>query len=143
MVQSTDKPVAVSFKDLIIQLKNIKANSFSGNLVVRIEPNLSWTFSFRLGRVGWVSGGVDLFDCWQRHLALARLELPVHKLAEINCPTIKPLDSNTLADLLVENLVDREKCTGIVTGMIVECLFDMVVIDYPIDLPKLEQEMSN
>jgi two-component system, chemotaxis family, response regulator PixG len=126
MVQSTDRPVAVSFKDLIIQLKNIKANSFSGNLVVKIEPSLSWTFSFRLGRVGWISGGVDLFDCWQRHLALAKLELPVHKLAEINCPTIKPLDSNTLADLLVENLVDREKCAGIVTGMIVECLFDII-----------------
>jgi hypothetical protein len=39
MVQSTDKPVALSFKDLIIQLKNIKANSFSGNLVVKIHLN--------------------------------------------------------------------------------------------------------
>jgi two-component system, chemotaxis family, response regulator PixG len=126
MVQSTDKPVALSFKDLIIQLKNIKANSFSGNLVVKIEPSLSWTFSFRLGRVGWISGGVDLFDCWQRHLANARLELPVNKLAEVNSPTIKALDSNTLADLLVENLIDRQKCADIVTGMTVECLFDII-----------------
>jgi two-component system, chemotaxis family, response regulator PixG len=126
MVQSTDRPVALSFKDLIIQLKNIKANSFSGNLVVKIEPNLNWTFSFRLGRVGWVSGGVDPLDCWQRHLALARLEIPVNKLAEINTPTLRGLDSNTLADLLVESLIDRQKCADIVTGMTVESLFDII-----------------
>jgi two-component system, chemotaxis family, response regulator PixG len=126
MVQTNDKPVALSFKDLIIQLKNIKANSFSGNLVVKIEPSLSWTFSFRLGRVGWVSGGVDLLDCWQRHLALARLEIPVNKLADISNPVEKPLDSNTLASLLTDELIDRQKCADLVTGMTVECLFDII-----------------
>jgi two-component system, chemotaxis family, response regulator PixG len=126
MVQTDDKPVALSFKDLIIQLKNIKANSFSGNLVVKIEPNLSWTFSFRLGRVGWVSGGVDLLDCWQRHLALAQLDIPLNKLADINNPIEKPLDSHTLASLLTDELIDRQKCANLVAGMTVECLFDII-----------------
>jgi two-component system, chemotaxis family, response regulator PixG len=126
MVPNNDKPVALSFKDLIIQLKSIKANSFSGNLVVKIEPSLSWTFSFRLGRVGWVSGGVDALDCWQRHLALAQLEIPLNKLADINNPLEKPLDSHILASLLVEELIDRQKCADLVTGMIVECLFDII-----------------
>jgi two-component system, chemotaxis family, response regulator PixG len=126
MVQNNDKPVALSFKDLIIQLKNIKANSFSGNLFVKIDPNLSWTFSFRLGRVGWVSGGVDAIDCWQRHLALAQLEIPLNKLADINNPVGKALDSHTLADLLVEELIDRQKCADLVAGMTVESLFDII-----------------
>jgi two-component system, chemotaxis family, response regulator PixG len=126
MVQSTDRPVALSFKDLIIQLKNIKANSLTGNLIVKIDPNLSWIFSFKLGRVGWVSGGVDSLDCWQRHLTLTRLDIPLNKLAEINSPTAKALDSNTLADLLVENLIDRQKCADLVAGMIVESLFDII-----------------
>jgi two-component system, chemotaxis family, response regulator PixG len=126
MVQSTDKPVALSFKDLIIQLKNIKANSFSGNLVVKIDPNLSWIFSFKLGRVGWVGGGVDPLDCWQRHITLARLDIPLNKLAEVNSPTGRALDSHILADLLVENLIDRQKCADLVTGMIVESLFDII-----------------
>jgi two-component system, chemotaxis family, response regulator PixG len=126
MVPNQDKPVALSFKDLIIQLKNIKANSFSGNLIVKIEPNLIWTFSFRLGRVGWVSGGVDLLDCWQRHLALAQLEIPINKLADINNPVEKPLDSHILAGLLTEDLIDRQKCADLVTGMVVECLFDII-----------------
>ncbi len=126
MVQSTNKPVALSFKDLIIQLKNIKAQSFSGNLIVKIEPGLSWTFSFRLGRLGWVGGGVDQVNCWQRSLTLARLDIPVDKLAEINNPHGKSLDSHTLADLLVEELIDRDKCANLVTGMTVENLFDII-----------------
>ncbi len=126
MVQTSDKPVALSFKDLIIQLKSIKANSFSGNLVVKIEPSLSWTLSFRLGRIGWVGGGVDPLDCWQRHLALAQLEIPLNKLADINNPVEKPLDSHTLAGLLTDELIDRQKCADLVTGMTVECLFDII-----------------
>lgn len=126
MLQNNDKPVALSFKDLIIQLKNIKANSFSGNLVVKIDPNLSWTFSFRLGRVGWVSGGVDSIDCWQRHLALAQLDIPLNKLADINNPVEKTLDSHILARLLVDELIDRQKCAELVAGMIVESLFDII-----------------
>ena len=126
MVQSTNKPVALSFKDLIIQLKNIKAQSFSGNLIIKIEPGLSWTFSFRLGRLGWVGGGMDQIDCWQRSLTLAKLDIPVDKLAEINNPHAKSLDSHTLADLLAEELIDREKCANLVTGMTVENLFDII-----------------
>ena len=126
MVQISDKPVALSFKDLIIQLKSIKANSFSGNLIVRIEPSLSWTVSFRLGRVGWVGGGVDTVDCWQRHLALAQLEIPINKLADINNPVERPLDSHILASLLTDELIDRQKCADLVTGMVVECLFDII-----------------
>lgn len=126
MVQTNDRPVALSFKDLIIQLKSIKANSFSGNLVVKIEPNLSWTLAFRLGRVGWVSGGVDALDCWQRHLALAQLEIPINKLAEINNPVERSLDSHILAGLLTDELIDRQRCTDLVAGMIIECLFDII-----------------
>jgi two-component system, chemotaxis family, response regulator PixG len=126
MAPNNDKPVALSFKDLIIQLKNIKTNSFSGNIVVKIEPSLSWTLSFRLGRVGWVSGGVDPLDCWQRHLALAQLEIPLNKLANINNPVEKPLDSDILASLLVEELIDRQKCAKLVTGMTAEYLFDII-----------------
>ena len=126
MVQISEKPVALSFKDLIIQLKNIKAHSFSGNLVVKTDPNFSWIFSFRLGRVGWVSGGVDLLDCWQRHLALAQLDIPLNKLAEVNNPVGKALDSHTLADLLASDLIDRQKCAELVAGIAVESLFDII-----------------
>jgi two-component system, chemotaxis family, response regulator PixG len=126
MIESNVKSAGLSFKDLIIQLKNIKSQSFSGNLVVRVETNLSWVFSFRLGRLGWVHGGIDPINCWQRNLSLAQLDLPSDKLAEVNNPLKRALDSHTLADLLVEDLIDREKCADLVTRMTTESLFDII-----------------
>jgi two-component system, chemotaxis family, response regulator PixG len=126
MIESTDKLAGLSFKDLIVELKNIKNQSFSGNLVVRVDTNLSWSFSFRLGRLGWVEGGIDAVSCWQRNLALAQLNLPSEKLAEINNPYKRSIDSHTLAELLVEESIDRQTCAVLVARMVTENLFDII-----------------
>jgi two-component system, chemotaxis family, response regulator PixG len=76
--------------------------------------------------LGWVSGGVDQLNCWQRNLSLARLNLPPERLAEVNNPTKTPLDSNTLAEVLVEELIDRQKCAELVERMAIENLFDII-----------------
>lgn len=126
MIEGIEKSTGLSFKDLIIHLKYIKSQSFSGNLMVKVEPNLIWTFSFRLGRLGWVDGGVEPIGCWQRNLSLAKLDLPPEKLAEINNPHTTSLDSHILADLLVAELIDRSKCADLVAGMTIESLFDVI-----------------
>jgi two-component system, chemotaxis family, response regulator PixG len=126
MVESSTKLTGISFKDLIIQLKNIKSQSFSGNLIVKVETHPSWTFSFRLGRLGWVDGGLEPINCWQRNLSLAQLNLPPEKLAEINNPHKTILDSNVLAELLVEELIDRQKCAELVARMTIDSLFDVI-----------------
>jgi len=126
MIEGIEKSTGLSFKDLIIHLKYIKSQSFSGNLIVKVEPNLIWTFSFRLGRLGWVDGGVEPIGCWQRNLSLAKLDLPPEKLAEINNPHKTSLDSQILAELLVAELIDRSKCADLVAGMTIESLFDVI-----------------
>ena len=126
MIEGIEKSTGLSFKDLIIHLKYIKSQSFSGNLMVKVEPNLIWTFSFRLGRLGWVDGGVEPIGCWQRNLSLAKLDLPPEKLAEINNPHKTSLDSQILAELLVAELIDRSKCADLVAGMTIESLFDVI-----------------
>jgi two-component system, chemotaxis family, response regulator PixG len=126
MVQSSEKLTGISFKDLIIQLKNIKSQSFSGNLIVKVETYPSWIFSFRLGRLGWVDGGLEPINCWQRNLSLAQLNLPPEKLAEINNPHKTTLDSNILAELLVGELIDRQQCAELVARMTVDDLFDVI-----------------
>ena len=126
MVEGIEKSTELSFKDLIIHLKYIKSQSFSGNLIVKVEPNLSWTFSFRLGRLGWVDGGVEPIGCWQRNLSLAKLNLPSEKLAQINDPHKTALDSHILAELLVAKLIDRAKCAELVARMSIESLFDVI-----------------
>jgi two-component system, chemotaxis family, response regulator PixG len=126
MIESSEKLTSISFKDLIIQLKNIKSQSFSGNLVIKIEAHPSWTFSFRLGRVGWVDGGIDPISCWQRNLSLAQLNLPPERLAEVNNPRKSNLDSNILAELLVSESIDRQQCAELVARMTIESLFDVI-----------------
>ena len=126
MIESSEKLTSISFKDLIIQLKDIKSQSFSGNLVIKIEAHPSWTFSFRLGRVGWVDGGIEPINCWQRNLSLAQLNLPPERLAEVNNPHNSNLDSNILADLLVSESIDRQQCAELVARMTIESLFDVI-----------------
>jgi two-component system, chemotaxis family, response regulator PixG len=126
MIESGEKLTAISFKDLIIQLKNIKSQSFSGNLVIKVDKYPSWIFSFRLGRFGWVDGGVEPIGCWQRNLNLANLNLPPEKLAEVNNPHKTVLDSNILAGLLVEEAIDRQQCAELVGRMAIESLFDVI-----------------
>jgi two-component system, chemotaxis family, response regulator PixG len=48
MIQEHIKPIDLSFKDLIIRLKDIKEKSFSGNLTVKVEAAPS-----RAIRLGW------------------------------------------------------------------------------------------
>jgi two-component system, chemotaxis family, response regulator PixG len=126
MVQSSERAAGLSFKDLILKLKEIKTQSFSGNLIVKVEPDLSWILSFRMGRIGWVGGGIEPINCWQRNLTLAQLDLPADKLAEVNNPNQSTLDSNILAELLVAELIDRQKCAELVARMTVENLFDII-----------------
>jgi two-component system, chemotaxis family, response regulator PixG len=126
MIESSEKLTSISFKDLIIQLKDIKSQSFSGNLVIKIEAHPSWTFSFRLGRVGWVDGGIEPISCWQRNLSLAQLNLPPERLAEVNNPRKSNLDSNILAELLVSESIERQQCAELVARMSIESLFDVI-----------------
>jgi two-component system, chemotaxis family, response regulator PixG len=126
MIQENIKPIDLSFKDLIIRLKDIKEKSFSGNLTIKVDAAPSWTLCFRLGRLGWVSGGIEPVNRWQRNLALAQLNLPPEKLAEINNPQQAVLDSHTLAKLLSEDAIDRAQCSELVVRMTTECLFDII-----------------
>jgi two-component system, chemotaxis family, response regulator PixG len=126
MIQENVKPIDLSFKDLIIRLKDIKEKSFSGNLTIKVDAAPSWTLSFRLGRLGWISGGIEPVNRWQRNLVLAQLTLPPEKLAEINNPQQTALDSHTLAKLLSEEAIDRSQCSELVVRMTTECLFDII-----------------
>ncbi len=86
-----------SFRDIIEQLKDIKLRSFSGNLIIQVESAPSWMLSFSLGRLGWISGGIEPIDRWQRNLAIACLDLPLDRLVKTNSHEEIFLNSNTLA----------------------------------------------
>jgi two-component system, chemotaxis family, response regulator PixG len=126
MVQDSVKAAELSFKDLIFCLKDIREKSFSGNLTVKVETAPSWVLSFRAGRLGWVGGGIEPVNRWQRNLALANLNLAPERLAEVYNPQKTNLDANTLAQLFTEELIDRNQCGELIGRMIVESLFDII-----------------
>jgi two-component system, chemotaxis family, response regulator PixG len=98
----------LSFRDTIAQLKEIKVKSFSGNLIIKIESAPSWMLSFSSGRLGWISGGIEPIDRWQRNLAIACLDLPLDRLVKTNSHEEIFLNSNTLAQqwVAIEVLFD-------------------------------------
>ncbi len=126
MIQDSIKATESSFKDLIFCLKDIREKSFSGNLTVKVDTAPSWILSFRAGRLGWVGGGIEPVNRWQRNLALANLNLAPERLAEIYNPQKTNLDANTLAQLFTEELIDRNQCGELIGRMIAESLFDII-----------------
>jgi two-component system, chemotaxis family, response regulator PixG len=70
-----------TFKDLITQFNQIRTDTFSGNLIVRVENVPSWMLCFTAGRLAGISGGIDAIERWQRNLALVAIEVPVGRSA--------------------------------------------------------------
>jgi two-component system, chemotaxis family, response regulator PixG len=120
-----------SFKETIEQLKDIKLRSFSGNLIIQVESAPSWMLSFSLGRLGWISGGIEPIDRWQRNLAIACLDLPLDRLVKTNSQEEIFLNSNTLAQQWAA----------------VEVVFDIIQISqrgkHPISYQKIPIEHHN
>jgi two-component system, chemotaxis family, response regulator PixG len=90
-----------SFRDLITQFTDIKNNALSGNTIVRVESEPSRMFSFNVGKLVGVSGGVNSTDCWRRSLEAAKLQSPPNLLIENSGNQKIPLPVYAIAQKLV------------------------------------------
>jgi two-component system, chemotaxis family, response regulator PixG len=118
--------IGINTDELIVQLQNIGDKAFSGNLNIKIDDTSGWVFSFRLGRLGWVSGGISPIDRWQRNVELAQLNLDRDKLPNISDVQRKIGDSHTLAKLFNRESIDRQQWADFITRTAIECLFDII-----------------
>jgi two-component system, chemotaxis family, response regulator PixG len=87
----------VRFRDLISEVKQIGANSLSGNLVIQVADIPSWMLCFSLGRLAGISGGIDAIERWERNLALASLNMPLDRLVKSTNHQEVFLNSNKIA----------------------------------------------
>ena len=94
--ERTDR-VNNNFKDLIVCINDIEQNSFSGNLVAKVESLPKWIFCFLAGRLVDIGGGIDANNRWQRNLAVACLNLPLDRFVKSSNDEEIFLNSNTLA----------------------------------------------
>ncbi len=77
---TTRSQTNVKFKDLIAEFNHIKADGFSGNLIIQVADTPSWMLYFSAGLLAGISGGIDAIDRWKRNLALASLNVPLDRL---------------------------------------------------------------
>jgi two-component system, chemotaxis family, response regulator PixG len=98
----------LNFRDLIVQFKDLKANIFSGHFIIQVGSTPSWMFSFNLGKLSWISGGIDPITRWQRNLDIANLHLSLNLPGEIGNHNHTLLKSHLLAQQLLaaETLFD-------------------------------------
>lgn len=94
---NTTSQTNVKFKDLIAEFKNIKANAWSGNLIIQVADTPSWMLYFSGGLLAGISGGIDAIDRWNRNLALASLNVPLDRLVKSTNDREIFLNSNKIA----------------------------------------------
>ena len=97
MIMSINSQNNVRFKDLIAEFNQIRADAFSGNLVIQVTDTPSWMLCFYAGRLAGISGGIDPIARWQRNLALASLNAPLDRLIKSTDRQEIFLNSNQLA----------------------------------------------
>ena len=98
----------LSFRDLIVELEKIKAKTLSGHFIVQVGSIPSWMFSFNLGKLSWISGGIAPITRWQRNLDIASLQLSLNLPSEVTNHNDILLNSHLLAQQLLatETLFD-------------------------------------
>jgi two-component system, chemotaxis family, response regulator PixG len=118
IAQREAKLVHISFKESIVQFKSIKQRAFSGNVIIEISTVSQWMFSFSLGRLISISGGLDSVNRWQRNLEIARLGLGSDRSVQAdNAPIIE-------ANISATTLLERQKVAQ--QWVATEVLFDLI-----------------
>jgi two-component system, chemotaxis family, response regulator PixG len=118
IAQREAKLIRISFKESIFQFKSIKQQAFSGNVIVEISTIAQWMFSFSLGRLVSISGGLDSVNRWQRNLEIVQLGLSTDRSGKVDDTlTIEP-------NISAINFSEQQKIAQKLSA--VEVLFDLI-----------------
>jgi two-component system, chemotaxis family, response regulator PixG len=118
IAQREAKLVYISFKESIVQFKSIKQQAFSGNVIIEISTVSQWMFSFSLGRLVSISGGLDSVNRWQRNLEIAHLGLGADRFGQVDAPPA------TESNIFAKTLLERQKIAH--QWAATEVLFDLI-----------------
>ena len=121
-------PISVA-QDLQVQLQKLKSELFSGSFSIGTKYNkeLQWKFYFRLGRISWVSGGLNASERWQRHIKLFCSKLEPKDIKQIVSVQDARQEYQVLAELEEKHLLTKEKIGDLVTSIAIEALFDTML----------------
>ncbi|VEP13878.1 Response regulator receiver protein [Hyella patelloides LEGE 07179] len=99
---------------------------FRGSLVIKAGDFLKWKLYFRLGRLSWVTGGVNPNERLQRHLAIFCPKITPTQLQQIPLEHQPYREQKVLVDLQGQGLIQRSQMASLMESIAIEVLFDAI-----------------
>jgi two-component system, chemotaxis family, response regulator PixG len=100
--------------------------SFRGSLIVQSSDLLQWRLYFRLGRLSWVTGGVNSHERLQRHLTICCPQITPEQLKQIQPENKLYREQKILVHLQGQSLIQRSQMTSLMENVATEVLFDII-----------------
>ena len=99
---------------------------FRGSFIIRGNDVLKWTLYFSLGRLSWVTGGINFRERLQRHLVISCPQITSKVLQEIPLEYQPEQEQKILVSLQGQGLITRSQMTRLMENIAVEVLFDAI-----------------
>ena len=99
---------------------------FRGSLAIKAGDFLKWKLYFRLGRLSWVTGGVNSHERLQRHLTTFCPQITSAQIQQISLEYKPYREQKILVDLQGQGSIQRSQMTSLMESCAVEVLFDVI-----------------
>lgn len=99
---------------------------FRGSLIIQASDSLKWKLYFRLGRLSWVTGGLNSHERLQRHLAICCPQITSAQLKQIPLEHKLYQEQKILVYLQGQGLIQRNQMASLMENIATEVLFDAI-----------------
>ena len=113
-------------EEAIAQSLQLIDKVFRGSLIIKADDLIKWKFYFRLGRLSWVTGGVNSNERLQRHLAHFCPQISQQQLKKLPLEYQPYREQKILVYLQGQGLIQRNQMASLMESIAIEVLFDVI-----------------
>lgn len=113
-------------EEAIAQSLQLIDKVFRGSLIIKADDLIKWKFYFRLGRLSWVTGGVNSNERLQRHLAYYCPQISQQQLQQLPLEYQPYREQKILVHLQGQGLIQRNQMASLMESIAIEVLFDTI-----------------
>ena len=99
---------------------------FRGSLMITANEFIKWKLYFRLGRLSWVTGGVNSRERLRRYLTYYCPRISQQQLEKIPAEDRPDLEQKILVHLQGQGLIQRNQLANLMESIAIEVLFDAI-----------------
>ena len=122
----TQRMKTLKSEEAIAQSLQLIDKVFRGSLIIKASEFVKWKLYFRLGRLSWVTGGVNSNERLQRHLAYYCPQISQQQLKKIPLEHQPYREQKILVHLQGQGLIQRNQMANLMESIAVEVLFDAI-----------------